>query len=78
MKNQIFILDYKDCNEALIKLNKEVPNMHLQVTTEAVGKYSPNEMRRYVYDVNPPGVSCVRILSRFFSVSLPSTKALEY
>ncbi len=56
-KSSQHILDYKDCNEALIKLNKEVPNMHLQVTTEAVGKYSPNEMRRYVYDVNPPGVS---------------------
>ena len=31
--------------------------MHLQVTTEAVGRYSPGEMRKYAYDVKPPGIS---------------------
>ena len=46
-KNSQHILDANDCSEALIKLNKIVPNMHLQVTTEAVGRYSPSEMRKY-------------------------------
>ena len=31
--------------------------MHLQVTTEAVGRYSPIEMRNLAYDVAPPGIS---------------------
>ena len=31
--------------------------MHLQVTTEAVGRYSPEEMRKLAYDVIPPGLS---------------------
>ena len=56
-KNSQHILDANDCSEALIKLNKIVPNMHLQVTTEAVGRYSPDEMRKYAYDVKPPGIS---------------------
>ena len=56
-KNSQHILDANDCSEALIKLNKIVPNMHLQVTTEAVGRYSPGEMRKYAYDVKPPGIS---------------------
>ena len=34
-----------------------VPNMHLQITTEAVGRYSPEEMRKLAYDVMPPGIS---------------------
>ena len=31
--------------------------MHLQITTEAIGKYSPEEMRKFAYDVMPPGIS---------------------
>jgi len=31
--------------------------MHIQVTTEAIGKYSPADMRKLTYDVTPPGVS---------------------
>ena len=31
--------------------------MHLQITTEAVGRYSPDEMRKYAYNVKPPGIS---------------------
>ena len=31
--------------------------MHLQITTEAVGKYSPTEMRKLAYEVLPPGIS---------------------
>ncbi len=45
---------YKD---ALQKLNNIVPKMHLQITTEAVGKYSPKEMRKLAYEIYPPGIS---------------------
>tara|TARA_Y100001970_G_scaffold88413_2_gene111609 strand:+ start:2835 stop:3614 length:780 start_codon:yes stop_codon:yes gene_type:complete len=51
------ILDPGLCKEALSELNKIVPKMHLQITTEAVGRYSPNQMRKLAYDVTPPGIS---------------------
>ena len=56
-KDSQHILSANECSDALLKLNNEVPNMHLQITTEAVGRYSPEEMRKYAYDVNPPGIS---------------------
>ena len=31
--------------------------MHIQVTTEAIGKYSPEDMRKLADDVSPPGTS---------------------
>ena len=31
--------------------------MHLQITTEAVGRYNPEEMTQIAYDVMPPGIS---------------------
>ena len=31
--------------------------MHLQITTEAIGIYSPEEMRSLIYNVNTPGIS---------------------
>ena len=51
------ILDSGLCKEALSELQKKVPRMHLQVTPEAVGKYSPDVMRKLAYDVVPPGIS---------------------
>ena len=51
------ILDSGLCNEALKELQKNVPKMHLQETTEAVGRYSPEVMRKLAYDVAPPGIS---------------------
>ena len=51
------ILDSDLCKKALAELQKEVPNTHLQVTTEAVGKYLPDAMRKLAYDVTPPGIS---------------------
>jgi len=51
------ILDSGLCKEALTELQKQVPKMHLQVTTEAVGRYSPETMRKLAYDVVPPGIS---------------------
>ena len=51
------VLDAGLYKEALNELEYQVPNMHIQVTTEAVGKYSPADMRKLAYDVKPPGVS---------------------
>ena len=56
-ENGQHILSSKMCLNALEKLQLNVPKMHLQITTEAVGRYSPNEMRNLAYDVSPPGIS---------------------
>ena len=56
-KNEKHILDTGLCLEALNELNKQVPKMHLQITTEAVGRYSPETMRKLAYEVKPPGIS---------------------
>ena len=51
------VLDAGLYKEALNELEHQVQNMHIQVTTEAVGKYSPADMRKLAYDVTPPGAS---------------------
>ena len=51
------VLDTGLYKEALKELEFKVPKMHIQVTTEAVGKYSPEDMRKLAYDVTPPGIS---------------------
>ena len=51
------VLDVGLYKEALNELEHQVPNMHIQVTTEAIGKYSSADMRKLAYDVTPPGVS---------------------
>ena len=51
------VLDTGLYKEALKELEFKVPKMHIQVTTEAVGKYSPEDMRKLAYDVTPPGTS---------------------
>tara|TARA_B100000029_G_scaffold379032_1_gene373845 strand:- start:1134 stop:1913 length:780 start_codon:yes stop_codon:yes gene_type:complete len=56
-ENGKHILDSGLCKEALNELQKQVPKMHLQVTTEAVGRYSPDVMRKLAYEVVPPGIS---------------------
>tara|TARA_Y100000817_G_C16821764_1_gene529230 strand:- start:724 stop:1467 length:744 start_codon:yes stop_codon:yes gene_type:complete len=56
-KNEKHVLDSGLYKEALNELNKLVPKMHLQITTEAVGRYSPLEMRKLAYEVMPPGIS---------------------
>ena len=43
--------------EALAELETAVPHMHLQITTECIGKYSPEDMRTLAYNVIPPGIS---------------------
>ena len=56
-KNGEHVLDAGLYKEALKELENKVPKMHIQVTTEAVGKYSPEDMRKLAYEVLPPGTS---------------------
>ena len=56
-ENGEHVLDAGLYKEALSELENQVPKMHIQVTTEAVGKYSPADMRKLAYDVVPPGAS---------------------
>lgn len=43
--------------EAIEELKMAVPDMMVQITTEAVGIYSPQEQQQVVRDVKPKGVS---------------------
>ncbi len=51
------VLDAGLYRAALADMTAAAPDMHLQITTEAYGRYSPTEMRAIVRDVMPPGVS---------------------
>ena len=51
------VLDAARYKTALATLTAAAPDMHLQITTEAYGLYTPLEMRAVVRDVVPPGVS---------------------
>ena len=51
------VLDSGLYKEALAELNLIVPKMHLQITTEAIGIYSPEHMRNLIYNVDTPGIS---------------------
>ena len=54
---QRHVLDAGLYREALAELGAAVPEMHFQITSEAVGRYAPEEMRQLAYDVMPPGIS---------------------
>ncbi len=56
-KNGLHVLDSGLYKEALAELEGVVPEMHLQITTEAVGRYTPEDMRKLAYDVSTPGIS---------------------
>ena len=56
-KDGLHVLDSGLYNEALAELNLIVPKMHLQITTEAIGIYSPEHMRNLIYNVDTPGIS---------------------
>lgn len=51
------VLDAGLYNELLRELNVKAPNLLVQITTEAVGKYSPAEQRALVAQVRPKAVS---------------------
>ena len=56
-ENGKHVLDAGLYKEALKELEHQVPKIHIQVTTEAIGIYSPEDMRKLAYDVTPPGTS---------------------
>lgn len=51
------VLDAGLYRELIAEMAKAVPMMQVQITTEAVGRYSPGEQRRLVRDVMPKSVS---------------------
>lgn len=51
------VLDAGLYRELLSRMKAEVPGMLVQITTEAVGRYSPQEQRALVRDVAPEAVS---------------------
>ena len=56
-KDGLHVLDSGLYKEALAELNLIVPKMHLQITTEAIGIYSPEQMRNLIYNLDTPGIS---------------------
>lgn len=51
------VLDAGLYREALAELKTAVPEMHIQITTETVGRYGPDDMREVTKATMPPGVS---------------------
>ncbi len=51
------VLDAGMYRELIAELNTSVPEMQVQITTEAVGIYTPEQQRQLVFDVLPSFVS---------------------
>lgn len=51
------VLDAGLYRELIVEMDRLVPNMVVQITTEAVGRYTPEAQRRLVDDVAPKAVS---------------------
>ncbi len=51
------VLDAGLYKELIVELERAVPNMEVQITTEAAGHYSPAEQRELVEQVSPKAVS---------------------
>jgi len=51
------LLDAGVYAETLAALSEEVPELAVQITTEAVGIYTPEQQRALVYELAPPSVS---------------------
>ncbi len=56
-ENQQHVLDTGLYREAIAELSQKLPALHLQMTTESVGRYSPEHMRRVTEEVMCEGVS---------------------
>jgi len=56
-ENGQHVLDAELYKEALAELRQAVPGMVLQITTEAVGRYTPAQQRAIVEQVKPEAVS---------------------
>lgn len=51
------VLDAERYRQLMSQLQAAVPQMQVQITTEAVGRYSPDEQRQLVRDIHPASVS---------------------
>lgn len=56
-KDNKHTLDTGLYREVIKELEDQVPDMFLQITTEAIGQYSPIEQRQVVIDLEPPSAS---------------------
>ena len=56
-ENQQHVLDAGLYREAIAELSQKLPALHLQMTTESVGRYSPEDMRHVTEEVMCEGVS---------------------
>lgn len=56
-EEQRHVLDVGLYRELIAEMTLQVPGMLVQITTEAVGRYSANEQRQLVRDVMPQAVS---------------------
>lgn len=56
-EDQLHVLDAGLYKEAIAALKQTVPDLHLQMTTESVGRYSPDDMRKVTEEVMCEGVS---------------------
>ena len=56
-KDQKHVLDAGLYRELMEEMTIQVPDMHLQITTEAIGIYTPAQQRQLVHDVMPKAVS---------------------
>jgi len=55
--DQVHVLDAGLYSELIAELAREIPDMAVQITTEAVGRYSPEEQRAVMRAVGPEMVS---------------------
>jgi 3-keto-5-aminohexanoate cleavage enzyme len=56
-EQQRHVLDAGLYREAIAELSQQLPELHLQMTTESVGRYSPEDMRKVTEEVMCEGVS---------------------
>lgn len=56
-ENQEHILDAGMYRELIQEISLQAPDIEIQITTESVGKYSPQQQRELVKQVKPPSVS---------------------
>lgn len=70
------VLDAGLYRELIAEMLRQVPGMPVQITTESVGRYSPESMRRVVEAVRPEGVSVA--LSEMWPVDAPDPDARRF
>ncbi len=76
-KNQQHLLDAALYRELIIEMSSHVPGMTVQITTEAVGQYSPEQQRRLVKNVLPEAVS-VSLTEMLSDNDLEAAKSFYY